>query len=447
MQVEIVAIGTELLLGLLLDTNSGYIAQELSGSGIDCYFQTRVGDNVPRIKSALEAALSRNDAVICCGGLGPTSDDVTREALAALLGTELVFQQEIWNSIESRLTGLGRKIPEINKSQAMVPKGATPILQTTGTAPGLICPIGDKVIYATPGVPAEMKEMLSGTILADLRRRSRSDQVIVSKTLRTWGLPESQIAELISERIDRLDKLSNVAVSESGNSRLINDRSKDRSVKAPPAPEEIFGAHLGIPTIAFLASNTEGVKIRIAVKSKNSQTASAAIAEEEEAIKAILKDFVFATNDETMEEIVAGEMVKNNLSLSVAESLTGGLLSARIVSVPGASSFFKGGLVSYATEVKHQLLSLEGPVVSEKAAVAMAEGVRRLLGSDIGLATTGVAGPTKQEDVEPGTVYIGLATDHISKSYSLSLTGSRERIRQATAMSALDVLRRHFLGN
>jgi len=268
--------------------------------------------------------------------------------------------------------------------------------------------------------------------------------VIVSKTLRTWGLPESQIAELISERITRLDSFSGRLIPETNASGVINTQADNRLNEKPAGSPEVTGARLGVPTIAFLASNTEGVKIRIGVKSKNSQAALAAIAEEEKAIRAILKDSIFASDDETMEEILAGEMVKNNLSLAVAESLTGGLLSSRIVSVAGASRFFKGGLVSYATDIKHKLLSLEGPVVSEKAAVSMAESVRHLFGADIGLATTGVAGPAKQEDIEPGTVYIGLATDRISKGYSFSFGGDRERIRQVTTMSALDILRRHL---
>ncbi len=445
MRVEIVAIGTELLLGLLVDTNSGYIAQQLADNGIDCHFQTRVGDNISRIKEALATALDRSDAVICCGGLGPTSDDVTREAIANLMGAELVFQQDIWESIEARLSVAGRSIASINKSQAMVPKGAVPILQLTGTAPGLICRVGEKAIYATPGVPAEMKEMMESTIMADLRRRREGDYVIISRTLRTWGLPESRIAELISGRIDTLDKLAlgddlqiasgQAEAMEPGNT-LPGER--ERAAKSG-------SARLDVPTIAFLASSTEGVKIRIGIKSNDRGKALAAIEREEKAIREILGESIFASDDETMEEVVAKELVKHNLTLSVVESLTGGLVAARIVSIPGASQFFKGGLVAYATEIKKKFLGLEGPVVSEEAAVKMAEGARREFKSDIAISTTGVAGPDKQEDIEPGTVYVGIATAQKSVGYKLSLRGNRDRIRQSATMAALDILRKHVM--
>ncbi|MCL5048150.1 MAG: competence/damage-inducible protein A [Firmicutes bacterium] len=426
MQIEIVAIGTELLLGLLTDTNSTHIAQQLSEIGVDCYFQTRVGDNVDRIKIALEVALSRNDAVICCGGLGPTSDDLTRNAIAELTGSELVFDQSIWAKIESRFSAVGHKPAEINKVQAMVPKGTATIPQEAGTAPGLICPVGDKVIYAVPGVPAEMKEMLKSTILPDLVSRKKGGETLLFKTLRTWGLPESKVAEIISEHIEDLD-------------RLASQGSPSSAMLHSPA------AKTEIPTIAFLASSTEGVRIRLGVKSENRERAVQLLAQEEEIIRSFLGDVIFAADEESMEEAVAKLLKQKKLTLATAESLTGGLVSARIVNVAGASEFFLGGLVSYATDIKKKFLGVASHVVSDTAVITMASEVRKLFGSDIGIATSGVAGPTSQENVEPGNVYIGIAADDKTEAYHFKLRGDRERIRQTGTMHALDILRRHLI--
>ncbi len=426
MQIEIVAIGTELLLGLLTDTNSGHIAQKLSEAGVDCCFQTRVGDNVSRIKAALEVALSRSDAVICCGGLGPTSDDLTRNAIADLMGTELVFDRSVWEKIELRFSPNGQKPAEINKVQAMIPQGATPIAQQVGVAPGLICPMGNKVIYATPGVPAEMKEMLTDAILPDILSRKMNKETMVFKTLRTWGLPESKVAELISERIVELDRLASE-----------NTSLADSAI--PP------GAKTEVPTIAFLASSTEGVKVRLGVKSTDKEKALAIIAEEERIIRSLLGDTVFGVDEESMEESVAGLIRQKKLTLATAESLTGGILSARIVNVPGASEFFLGGLVSYASAIKEKFLGVSAPVVSNTAVVAMASEVRRLFGSDIGLSTSGVAGPASQEGAEPGSVYIGISLGDKAEAYYFRLRGDRERVRQVSAMHALDILRKHLL--
>ena len=412
MRAEILAIGTELLLGQIVDTNSAWIAEQLAASGIDCLFQTRVGDNVERIVEALETALGRCEAVVTCGGLGPTQDDVTREAIAAVMGVALRRDPALLAGIEAIFAARGREMAASNARQADLPDGATPIPQRRGTAPGLICPVGDKVVYALPGVPDELHEMLERAVLPDLRRRAGEQAVILSRTLRTWGISESRLAELVEPRIEALD-----------------------------------AAGPGAPTIAFLASGIEGIKLRITVKAAGSDDARAQLDEEEGRLRDLLGEAVFGVDDETMERAVGEALLRRGRTLALAESFTGGLIASRIVALPGASRWFRGALVAYATPVKHELLALsDGPVVSAEAAAAMAEGVRRLLRADVGLATTGVAGPDPQEGLPPGTAYAGVAVGAApAEGLALRLSGSRERIRQIGSISALDALRRRLL--
>ena len=207
MRAEVVAVGTELLLGQVVDTNSAWIGEQLAVSGIDCNFQTRVGDNIDRIALALHTALGRNEAVIICGGLGPTQDDVTREAIALVMNVPLRRDATVIQTIRERFVPRGpiRTMPANNERQADVPEGATVIPQTMGTAPGLVCPIGDKVMYALPGVPYEMHDMMQRAVLPDLRRRSGQAAVIRSRTLKTWGYSESGLAEVVAARVEALE--------------------------------------------------------------------------------------------------------------------------------------------------------------------------------------------------------------------------------------------------
>ncbi len=413
MRVEIVAIGTELLLGQIVDTNSTKISQRLAEFGMDCLYQTRVGDNLHRIVSVLRLALDRNDAVLVCGGLGPTQDDITREAIAEVMGVTLEHRQEIEDRIRSVFTARGRTMSSNNIKQAMVPVGATIIEQRKGTAPGLICPVDDKVIYAVPGVPHEMAEMLDRAVIPDLISRAGMTGVIRSRTLRTWGLSESALAERVAPRLEALD------------------------------------AGDGRTTIAFLASGIEGIKLRITAKAESSEAVDTLLDAEERELRAILGDIVFGTDDTTIEMAVASEIVRLGLTLSVAESLTGGLISARLVNVLGASDWYRGGVVSYASDVKYHVLGVEiGPVVSERAAIEMAQGVRRLLQSDLALSITGVAGPLPQEANLVGTVFVGLSSELFGdRAIQLMLPGDRERIRQFATISALDWLRKILAGD
>lgn len=414
MRCEVVAIGTELLLGTVVDSNSAWIGQQLALAGVDCLRSVRVGDNHARMVAAIRESLERADAVICCGGLGPTQDDVTREAIAEVMGVPLVRDDPVADVIRELFAARGRRMPDNNLRQADVPVGAAVIPQTRGTAPGLICPVGDKVVYAVPGVPHEMQEMVTRAVVPDLRRRAGDTSTIVSRTLRTWGESESGLAELLDDRMRALD---------------------DAHAAGRPAP-----------TLAFNASGIEGIRVRITARGADEAEAAALVGEEEAALRSVLGELVFGVDDESMEHAVGELLLARGRTLGVAESVTGGLVAARIVSVPGASRWFRGGVVSYASEVKHEVLGVpEGPVVSEEAAAAMATGARRVLGSDVGLGVTGVAGPDTQDGRPVGTVFLGSDVQGEVEVREVRLPGDRERIRQYAAISLLDALRHRLL--
>jgi nicotinamide-nucleotide amidase len=413
-RIEIVAVGTELLLGQIADTNSAWLGEHLAEAGVASHFHQAVGDNHRRITLALRTALARSDGVIVCGGLGPTQDDITREAIAEVMNVPLVRDQEIADRIASFFEARGRTMAANNARQADVPRGATVIPQVMGTAPGLVCPVGNKVVYAVPGVPYEMAEMFERAILPDLRARmaeAGEEGVIASRVLRTWGSTESGLAEALQDRIDALDAAGDV-------------------------------------TLAFLASGIEGIKVRITARARTLSDARALLDKEEvevrRAINESFGDIVFGVDDETMEMAVAGRLIERGLTFAVAESLTGGLIASRLVNVPGASSWFRGGVVAYDSRVKFDVLGVPvGPVVTEQAAAAMAEGVARVTGADAGLGITGVAGPDDQEGVAPGTLFVGLSLPaEPTQTRRLQVPGDRERVRQYGAISALDLLRR-----
>ncbi len=408
MRCEVVAVGTELLLGQIVDTNSSWMGERLAAAGIDSHFQTKVGDNLDRIVGALRIALSRSDAVICCGGLGPTQDDITREAIAVVMNVDLVRQDHLVDTIRTMFASRGRVMSDNNARQGDVPVGAQIIEQTRGTAPGLICPVGQKVIYAVPGVPYEMRDMVERVIVPDLIARSGEVATIRSRVLRTWGIAESTLAERIADRLDALDR--------------------------PGAPSV---------TIAFLASGIEGIKVRITAKAGSADEAFALLDAEEQEVRAILGNLIFGVDDATMESVVGELLVAREWTLGLAESVTGGMVASRCVAVPGASNWFRGAVVSYASEVKFDLLGVaEGPVVSAAAAVEMARGARRVLGADVGVAITGVAGPTEQDGQPVGTVFVGLVTPDGEHVEEMKMPGDRERIRNFSTISSMDFVRR-----
>ncbi|MGA7758751.1 MAG: competence/damage-inducible protein A [Ilumatobacteraceae bacterium] len=409
LRCDVLAVGTELLLGQIIDSNSAWIGGELAANGIDSLVQVKVGDNVGRIETQLRRLLESADAVIMCGGLGPTHDDLTRDAIAAVMGVDLVTDDAVADVIREMFAARGRRMAENNLRQAQVPVGATIIPQTRGTAPGLICPVTvngvDKVVYAVPGVPHEMYDMVHRAILPDLRRRSGDDSVIASRVLRTWGESESGLNERLDHVIEQLE-----------------------------GPDT--------PTLAFLASGWEGLKVRLTHKAPTLGECTEQLDRWERVVRDELGDLVFGTDGDTMESVVLDLCRQRGLTLATAESVTGGLVGARLTAIPGASDVFRGAIVSYATEVKQTLLGVgEGPVVSEVAARRMAHGVRERLGADIGLSLTGVAGPDEQDGQPVGTLYMGLVGPGFDEVRHARVPGQREQMRQFSVITALGLLR------
>ena len=406
MRCNVVAVGTELLLGQIVDTNSSFVGEQLAAAGIASHLQLKVGDNLERIVEAFQLALKDSDAIIVCGGLGPTHDDLTREAIAAVMGVELQHNAEVAAVIEEMFARRQRKMAANNLRQALVPHGATVIPQTRGTAPGLMCPVGDKVIYAVPGVPHEMHDMLSRAVLPDLLKRSGEQSVIVSRVLRTWGEAESALNERLDSVIAELEDIGN-------------------------------------PTLAFLASGWEGIKVRLTAKANDISSAATLLSTWEQKVRDLVDDVIFGVDTDTMESVVLQLLRERGSTLAVAESVTGGLIGGRITNIPGSSEVFRGGVVSYASDVKFDVLGVTpGPVVSESAAIEMARGVRRVLKSDVALAVTGVAGPDEQDGRPVGTLCVGVVLEDGSEhSVTSVLPGQRDQMRQFSVITALSFLR------
>jgi nicotinamide-nucleotide amidase len=411
-RAEIVAVGTELLLGQIADTNARWMSEELAGAGIDVTNHQAVGDNLERIVEALRLAASRADVVLVCGGLGPTEDDITRDAIAAFAGVPLVFHAELETMLREkfrRWSAIGA-MPNSNLRQASVPEGADWIVPDRGTAPGLALRINGTRLYAVPGVPDEMREMIGGTILPELHALAGGD-TIVSRILRIAGMGESAVAERLAD---------------------------------------LFSSSTN-PTIAYLASMGE-VKVRVTAKA-GSQADAEALAEPMVAeVRARLGDVVFTAEDETLEEAVLRLLGSNGRTLACAESLTGGGVGARLTAVSGASASFVGSAVVYTAEAKGRVLGvpedvLAGGTVTEACALAMATGARDLYGVDIALALTGAAGPEPHDGAAPGTVWVAIAdASGFTHARGFVSRGERDRVRRWAEQAGLDLVRRHLEG-
>ncbi len=407
MRCDVLAIGTELLLGQIVDTNSAWIGEHLADAGIDTCEHRKVGDNLGRMVQCLRELLERADAVIVCGGLGPTPDDVTREAIAEVMGVELERREELVEQIQAMFGSRGREMPANNLRQAEVPVGGDAIPNPIGTAPGVRCEVeiagATKVVYAVPGVPYEMTKMVTEQVLPDLLARSGQRSVIVSRSLKTWGASESGLAEMIAARVDQQTN----------------------------------------PTIAFLACGIEGIYVRMTAKAATEVEAAALLDAEDVELRTVLGDLVFAVDDDTMESTVLGLCEARGWTLGVGESLTGGFIGARLANVPGASRVFRGSVASYATEVKRSILGVTAPlVVTEEAAKEMAVGAQRALGADVGISVTGVAGPDEMEGQPVGSVWYGIAIPgHEPEAIHAQMPGDRERIRQFSTIGLLNLLR------
>lgn len=394
MRCEVVAVGTELLLGIIVDSNSAWIGEQLALAGIDSHFQVKVGDNFARIEACIRQALERSDAVICCGGLGPTQDDITRDVIARVMGVEMRRDLAIADKIRHIFESRGRVMSENNLRQADVPVGAEPIAQMPGTAPGLVCPVGGKVIYAVPGVPSEMREMMRGTILPDLRRRAGQAAVIRSRVLRTWGMSESGLAEVLAGRVDELDRLGN-------------------------------------PTLAFQASGIDGIKVRIVAKCDDEATAARILDAEEALIRGLLGDVVFGIDEQSMEAVVLELLRRKGLTLAAHETLTGGILSARMTVADAAMETFRGARI--ATDLP------TGGATPEQRAAAAATQVRSDLGTRVGLAAIA---PDAAEGYAPGAVFLCADVAGMRHAEKVMLTPDRRRMREFSVISQLNLLRK-----
>jgi nicotinamide-nucleotide amidase len=412
LRVEIVAVGTELLLGQIANTNARWMSESLAAIGMDVLHHQAVGDNLDRIVEAIRLASTRADVVIVTGGLGPTQDDITRDALGVLLGAPMVRHPELEEMLRKKFRSFGRReMPESNLRQADVPEGARYIRPDRGTAPGLAAELPDGArVYAVPGVPEEMVEMMEGTILPELASPSGGG-VVRSRVLRCAGIGESALAE----RVDDL-------FSGSAN-----------------------------PTIAFLASSGE-VKVRITAKAATATEADELIEPVAEEVRRRLGDEVFTSEDESLEQTVVRLLAAASKTLACAESITGGGVGARITSVPGASEVFAGSAVVYRNEAKIAVLgvspeTLEGPgPVSEECAREMAAGARRVFGSYLGLALTGAAGPESHGGAPPGVIWIALEGDDVAHARRFQVPGERDRVRRWAEQAALDLVRRYLEG-
>ncbi len=409
MPAEIISVGTELLLGHITDTNATFLCERLAERGVDVYYRSTVGDNQPRIVEAIRLALSRADIVILSGGLGPTTDDLTKEAIAEVLGMALVRDAGLEAELRALFAGRSWPMAESNLKQADVLAGGAAIPNACGTAPGVFAETEGKLIFAVPGVPREMAAMVEGWVIPELQRRGRAGSwVIRSRTLRLAGIGESAAAERVQ---DLLTAQSN-------------------------------------PTIAPLAGAGE-VKLRITAKSPTWDEASERIAELEERVRERLGDRIFGVDDESLEQALVARLLGRGLTIATAESCTGGLIGSRITDVNGSSGCYAGGVVSYSNEAKARLLGVRESLLEEHGAVSapvareMAVGVRRLFGTDLGVSATGIAGPSGATAEKPvGLVYIAVAFGETVSVEEHRFGNDRLTNKFRTSQAALDLVRR-----
>jgi nicotinamide-nucleotide amidase len=404
--VETLAIGTELLLGQIVNTNASDIAIRLADSGLTHIRQTVVGDNAQRMESAIAEVVSRSDALIITGGIGPTADDITREAVAGVAGVPLLFDERYADDMRARWERRGRAFPESNLRQAYRPEGADAIENPKGSAPGFRIEVDGCWIFALPGVPEEMRAMLEGQVMPFLRSLGNDDaSVVVSRVLHSWGMSEAEVGELL---------------------------------------DDLFHASQN-PTVAFLAS-AGVIKIRLTARAATDNAARALIEPLEAVVCQRLGDRIFAVDGETIEQIIHTALLGRGWTIATAESATAGLVASRLTSVPGSSETFRGSVGAYAPDIKVSLLGVPESllvtkgIVSEDTALAMAHGARSLLGADVAVAVTGSAGPTVLE-VEAGTMCVAVVTPEGERSRTFKMPGDRERVRTYTATAALHQIR------
>jgi nicotinamide-nucleotide amidase len=405
-KASIVAIGNEVLSGRVVDTNAATLGRELLSIGIPVVSCYTIGDDIDAIVRSLNLACSDADIVLATGGLGPTDDDVTREAFAKFLGVELQLQDELLRTIEEFFAHRERQMPVRNERQAYIPVGAKALLNKIGTAPGIMATADNKLLVALPGVPREMELMFTESVLPELQQFA-SGQAIISKRLRCFGAGESAIAEMLGPIMQR------------GRNPLVNCTAK-----------------CGIITLEIVAT------------AASENEAQALIEKEENLMRTKLGKLVYGAGDQSLAEVVGGQLARQGKTLAVAESCTGGILAKLLTDIPGASRYFTCGWFTYSNDAKINELGVEPALIDEYGAVssevasAMAEGARSRAGTDFAIAITGIAGPTGATEQKPvGLVYISVSSKGGLQTKRYVVSGDRDLVRFRAALTALDVLR------
>ncbi|MFW6287172.1 MAG: competence/damage-inducible protein A [bacterium] len=409
MIVEIISIGTEILLGDILDSNSRYLAEKLTEMGYDIHYISSVGDNKKKMYKSIRQAVKRSDVVITTGGLGPTDDDLTREVISEVTKRELKFSTDLLNDIEKLFQDRKYHMTDNNRKQAYLPADAKPLKNKKGTAVGILLEMDDYIIISMPGVPREMKSMFENEVVPYLI--TKNSDVIRSRTLNFFSIGESALETEIKEILDQQDN----------------------------------------PTLALLAGDGE-VKIRITAKANTEEKVYALIDGKEEEIRGRVGQYIYGTNDRSLEDIIGEMLSKQGLTLAVAESCTGGLVGNRITDIPGSSQYFMGGMIVYSNQAKIEQLGVnnetldEYGAVSEETAKEMAENVKRIMQTDIGVSLTGIAGPDGGSEEKPvGLVYLGLAVENRTKIYKLNLSKDRIWNKWMSSQNALFYVYKYLL--
>jgi nicotinamide-nucleotide amidase len=410
MNAEIIAIGSELLTPYRLDTNSLYLTDELNKLGIRVIHKAVVGDSRNEMRSSFRHALDRADLIIASGGLGPTDDDLTRETVADLLGRKLSLNEEILRGIQERFRRFARTMPEINARQAMVPQGAVVLPNPRGTAPGLWIEPEGHIVILLPGPPAELKGLFESEVRARLARHGSSER-LYTRDLRITGLPESEVEQRV---------------------RPLYEMYPDTET-------------------TILASPT-GIQLHPRVWSRDAAQAEKLLEEIVSRMALALGEHLYSTKGESLEEVVARELLENRATIAVAESCTGGMLAERLTNIPGSSTYFLGGVVCYSNDLKTSLVNVPPDLIESKGAVssevalALADGIRKFTGATLGIGVTGIAGPGGGTPEKPvGLVHIGISDERGPRERAFRFPGDRERIRTQATQTALDTVRRHFL--
>lgn len=413
MNAYIISIGDELLIGQTINTNAAYIGEKLSDNNITVSKIATVADNEKAILDEFKVAYDTCDIVLVSGGLGPTHDDITRTCVVKFFETELIENEEVLEDIETLFKKRNRKVTELNKAQALVPKVSTPIRNSLGTAPGMWIDKEDKYFVVMPGVPYEMKGMMEDFVIPSLTERLKNSGIVIQRRiLQTTGIPEATLAE----RLGDIDEL-------------------------------LQGSQLAF--LPFIG----GVKLRITTEAKTEEEANNRLTEIEQKIRAKAGRFIFGKDNDTLENVIAKLLTERDLKIATAESCTGGLIADTLTNISGSSNYFERGIVSYSNASKVELLRVDEDAIAEQGAVSlevamqMAAGIKATSGSDIGIAVTGIMGPTGATTEKPvGLVYIGYCDDNVCTVKKFIFGNDRLLNKQRTLYAALDMLRKRLLG-